>query len=638
MKTLDILKKILVQESSILLTELSSGIKKRMLDTFKAETTDSDEDILYFINSFEKNQNSPNITQKDITKYAYDDLKNLIRSIEAKKEGSKQKENAFTYFKSTNPEVSTEALKRAIKYFNEIKDELLPENSNYKSYKNFILFEKMVEDNYDKIIKNKILRKFKDKTDKDALLIFINAYLDVLSTVPADKKSVLNMSYDEFENFVEEINPDLYDKDYSKGSKEKYEGIEKIYDENNLVIYAPKTRDECIRLRNGRTWCITWLGTQNRYYHYRLGEARTIYVVLDYDLPYEDLNFASVILVDVNGGTALADQTNAGRYSGHNNIPWSEIVEKIPKIANLRNLLVSRPFSEEERQMTGELRTKKVGNNPIEDLGGEKQTEIWLEYVVPTLNDIQYSNLTPELKKKYISISDSLTDAMVENSEPTVINYYINRRFEHIKNAPIKDLTKGDIALLKLNIPKMKELRLEKANEMAKSKNKSLSSLSPNEIEFLLLPEMGQIKNSMRESIISSIPELQGTNINIKFPNSEVAKVARLFPDYKLFESIPAEVKNLTIEGDGSFAIDVPNNIGDFENLEVLVLRNIIKSLPETIANCKKLKFLNLSDNPSLTKLPEAILSISDRLFYLGLDNLPNLDKRSQEIKNIVGE
>ena len=103
---------------------------------------------------------------------------------------------------------------------------------------------------------------------------------------------------------------------------------------------------------------------------------------------------------------------------------------------------------------------------------------------------------------------------------------------------------------------------------------------------------------------------------------------------FKLFESIPAKVQNLLIEGDGSFAIDVPNNIGDFENLEVLMLSNIIKSLPETIANCKKLKFLNLSDNPSLTKLPEAILNMT--FFLIDLDGLPNLDKRSQEIKNFA--
>ena len=337
MKTLEILKKILVQESAILLNELSSGIKKTMLDKFKLETSDSDDDILGFINSFEKYQNSSKITQKDITKYKYDDLKNLILAIDASKQTSKQKENVFSYFKSKDSTISVEALKRAVKYFNEIKDELLPENSNYKAYKSFVLFERMVEDNYPNIIKNKLLRRFKNDVEKEGLLLFINAYLDVLFEIPADKKSVLNMSYNEFENFVEEINPNLYDKDYSKGSKEKYADIEKIYDENNLVIYSPKTRDECIRLRNGRSWCITWLGTQNRYYHYRLGEGRTVYVVIDYDLPYDDLNFASVILVDTEGGMALADASNAGRYSGHNNIPWSEIVKKIPKIENLKN-------------------------------------------------------------------------------------------------------------------------------------------------------------------------------------------------------------------------------------------------------------------------------------------------------------
>lgn len=639
MKTLEVLKKILIQESTILLNELSSGIKKTMLDKFRDETNDPDEEITKMINSFEKFQNSSNIIQKDITKYKYEDLKTLILSIEAKKQTSKQKESAFSYFKSMDPSISIEALKRTIKYFNEIKDELLPENSNYKSYKNFVVFEKMVEDNYSNIIKNKLLKKFKTDADREGLILFINAYLDVLFDVPSDKKSVLNMTYNEFENFVEEINPNLYDKDYSKGSKEKYEGIEKVYDKDNLVIYAPKTRDECIRLRNGRSWCITWLGTQNRYYHYRLGERRTVYVVIDYDLPYEDLNFASVILVDPDGGMSLADASNSGKYSGHQNIPWDEIVEKIPKIQNLKKLFIPRPLSDEEKQMTATLRTVNVGDNPIKDLGGEKQTEIWLEYVVPTLSDAQYSNLTPDLKKKYISISDTLSDNMVENSEPSVISYYINRRFEHIKNAPIKDLTKGDISLLKLNIPKMKELRAIKIEQSINTIRKDLKKLTPNEIEFLLLPEMVKVKNSMRKEIIESIPELTSDVIDIRFPNSDIAKVITLYPDYNFFESVPKTVTSIIIENideNSNITISVPDNIGNYTNLSVLSLRNIIKTLPESIKNCKKLQFLNISDNKNLVSLPESLIEMKSYVDFINLDNLPNLDKKSQKIKKII--
>jgi Leucine-rich repeat (LRR) protein len=226
---------------------------------------------------------------------------------------------------------------------------------------------------------------------------------------------------------------------------------------------------------------------------------------------------------------------------------------------------------------------------------------------------------------------------MLLSSPQNVINFYIKKRLEFIKENPLSKLKDSDITLLKL--PSMKSIRIEKLKEFVSIiGNRTINSLTKNELELLLLPEMKEIRESIRQNIISSLSELQGTKIKITFPNSDIAKAVKLYPDYELFESIPVEVKSLTIEGDGSFAIDIPNNIDDFKNLEVLTLKNIIKSLPETIANCKELSFLSLSNNPSLTKLPEAILRMVGKVKYIGLENLPNLDKRSQQIKNMVGE
>lgn len=660
MKTLDILKKILVQESSILLTELSSGIKKTMLDTFKTQTTDSDEDILYFINSFEKNQNSPNITQKDITKYDYKGLKSLIEKIAKEKEEKKEKGSIFSYFRKVSPTIDNEILNKAIKYFGEIKDKLSSDKSNFKNFKDFDSFKQMIQDNYFKIMVDKLLKMFPN-LDENIIAGDVNFFVEHLFAIPLETKSLLSLKpytsgdegINEFETFFDNLSNKL---GFKEGviPNDKYGDIRKIYDNDGLEVYVPVQKEQCIRLGAGKAkWCIS-KESGNYYYYYRLGQKRTIYFVFDNEqttLTREGRpNKWFVILVDPNGNTAFADADNR-YYAGERNIPWDEIVSIVPRIENLRHLFVPRGFSEEENIMI--TRFQNIGRvtdsnliNYFSDMAvainrtPEDTVAIYIEYKAPELTDEQYMNLTPDLMKKYINSGQKFTKRMLENSPQTVISYYFNKKIQYIIETPLSNLNDTEIFLLKL--PKMKTVRMEKIKEIINSPKKSISSLKTGELELLLFPEMKEIRESMRESIMSSIPELQGTNINIKFPNSDIAKVAKLYPDYKLFESIPAKVQNLTIEGDGSFAIDVPNNIGDFENLEVLMLSNIIKSLPETIANCKKLKFLNLSDNPSLTKLPEAILSISDRLFYLELDNLPNLDKRSQEIKNfaisIVGE
>lgn len=169
-----------------------------------------------------------------------------------------------------------------------------------------------------------------------------------------------------------------------------------------MLIFNSTTKDQCIRLKHGRSWCIGREGGSNLFYNYRLSNERTIYYVLDQDKPFSDLNFAVVILVDPYGGMALADGSNSGRYSGHGNIPWSEIVQKIPKLDGLKDVFKPKPLSDEEKKLHRDYRNRRVGNNPVEELGGENQVEMWMEINSPDLNDEQYKNLTPNLQKKYI--------------------------------------------------------------------------------------------------------------------------------------------------------------------------------------------------------------------------------------------
>jgi len=657
MKTLEVLKKILVQESAILLNELSSGIKKTMFDKFKQETNDSDNDITGVINSFEKYQQSLEPSQRDITRYSYEDLKSLVKEKESEKESKKEKETIISYFKKVMGGTVDPTLKKTVKYFNEIKDELSEKDLNFKNFKNFESFKEMVQSNYSKIIYDKISKKIKN-IDENILLASISFFTENMFSIPIEAKSLLNFKNEqEFEYFFD----DLYrtfgqtkKSDYS--GEEKYSNIKKIYNKDNLLVFEPETKEQCVRLGSDKSsWCISRPPQDSNYYYsYRfgkMGKERTMYFVFDLN-EKEPINKYFVILVDDDTNYYLADITNSGNFSGSRITSWDTVVKKIPRIKNLRNLFVWRPFSEEELIMVNSLQnisSSEVGENPIEYFNRiaeqankkpEEVTGMWLEIGSPTLTTEQYLNLTSDLMKKYLSYAKdrNITKEMISGSPSTVRSYYINKRFEHIKNSPIKDLTPSDFVLLKLNLPKMKELRLQKIKELSDSIKNTPNKLSSNEVEFLLLPEMATIKNSMRKEIISSISEFNTNSVEIKLPNAEITKVIRLYPDYNIFETIPKSVQTINIENNDknlNIAIDIPDNIGNFTELRVLTLRRVLKSLPKTIVNCKNLEFFSISDNPNLVKLPESLLEM-ESVKWVDLADLPNLDKRSEEIKKIL--
>jgi len=116
----------------------------------------------------------------------------------------------------------------------------------------------------------------------------------------------------------------------------------------------------------------------------------------------------------------LADRSNSGRYGGSTNIPWSEIVSKVPKLEGLQKLFVPKPLTQEERTLINTVRNARVGENPMKSFNSPQEVEMWLEYNSPKLSDEQYAHLTPDLKKKYIALGMNLSSTMIKSSEPEV--------------------------------------------------------------------------------------------------------------------------------------------------------------------------------------------------------------------------
>lgn len=583
MKLLDVLKKVVLEDddSKLIILEIAEKLRQRLLEKFRNETQDSDEEILRIIDLFDRYKGGFPSDKRDIMVFmkpenTYDILKSIISS----KEASKQVDNLYTEFKKKDPKVPND-VKKHIKRFLEIESELPEERKNVLDFE-YLSLIKFLDDVYSKLIHKKLIQKFSsEQVTKEQLQYYIGAYLDNLNRIPLDAKRVDQMTFSEFEHLLDGLPTD---DTKPKTQKNDYEGIDLIYDQNNLKIFAPKTKDQCIRLKNGRSWCTSREGAGNMYYNYRLNSRKTLYYVIDEDKDFNDTNFAVVVLVDPQGNFALADKSNSGKFGGSTDIPWSEIISKVPKLRGLQNLFVPSPLSEEEVETMKKVKNIRVGDNPYESLGDERYVEIWLEYLSPKLTDIQYSNLSIPLKKKYIALGMDLTPGQVNYSEPEVLKYYSNKKVEIIRNKSLKQLTDSEIALLNSSL-------FRKMKQDLKSKFTSELSLANNDPNKLI----------------------------ISYPSDDLSKYLALYNMDSLFQLLKDENKisqlEITNYQKQPLNIIVSDLVGEMTNLTQLKFINCIDRLPDSLGNLQNLEFLILSNNPKLTKLPESLSNLSNLNF-----------------------
>lgn len=568
MKLLNLLTKNII-------LEVSEKVKKQLLTKFKPTTEDSDETILNNIDMFDRYKQGLPIDKRDIMRYSYEDLKNLIQS----KETSKGLDDIFTEFKKKEKGIENNNLKRYIKKFLEIQSELPKDKQNILKF-NFLNLVKLVDDLYPRLFVKKMFGKYSKENPnltQDQILYYLDSYYENFDLIPFDTKGVDKMSFSELEHLLDGLQGK---KEQSNKNKEDLSNIDLKYNENGLKIFAPTTKDQCIRLRNGRGWCTSREGSGNMYYNYRLGHSRTLYYVIDEDKDFDDLNFATVILVDPNGRMAMADKSNTGTYGGSTNIPFSQIVSKVPKLQGLEYIFEPKPLTQEEKQLINTVKNAKVGDNPMESFNTLQEVEMWLEYNSPKLTDIQYSNITSELKKKYIALGMDLSSNMIKSSEPEVLRYYISKKIDSIKSKGINNLTTEDIALL--NTPILKK-----------------------------------VKEEFKPKFAKELTSGGGTKVEIEYPTGNSSKFVALYGFEELFDSLPDNMTNFLFNNKSKTEVnlELPSSISRFKDLEALLLMNCVSSIPENIGDLKNLNFLALPDNTNLTSLPSSILDLPSLLF-----------------------
>lgn len=144
-----------------------------------------------------------------------------------------------------------------------------------------------------------------------------------------------------------------------------------------------------------------------------------------------------------------------------------------------------------------------------------------------------------------------------------------------------------------------------------------------NLVEMLNGP-MKELKEFFKHEFAKGLTTKGGDKVEINYPESSAGKFVALYGFEELFESLPDTIENLVINNTSNqeIALDVPDSLGRFTNLQVLLLRNMVKTLPDSIGNLKNLNYLALTHNPKLKTLPESIADLPELSFI----NLSNTD------------
>jgi hypothetical protein len=110
------------------------------------------------------------------------------------------------------------------------------------------------------------------------------------------------------------------------------------------------------------------------------------------------------------------------------------------------------------------------------------------------------------------------------------------------------------------------------------------------------------------------------------FSHGVVGYFIRLYGLDDLIDYQPSTLKELQIQnGDrNDVTINIPDSIGRFKDLNVVLFDNCIESIPDSICNLSKLRFLALVNNQKLTEIPECVSDLPN-LYFLNLKGSPNV-------------
>jgi hypothetical protein len=111
------------------------------------------------------------------------------------------------------------------------------------------------------------------------------------------------------------------------------------------------------------------------------------------------------------------------------------------------------------------------------------------------------------------------------------------------------------------------------------------------------------------------------------FSHGAIGKFIALYGLDDLIGSLPVTLKEFQIQnrGNDNVLITIPEEIGRFKDLHMILLDNCVTSIPESVCTLPKLRFLALINNPGLTSIPECVANLPN-LYFLNLKGSNNVE------------
>jgi len=143
----------------------------------------------------------------------------------------------------------------------------------------------------------------------------------------------------------------------------------------------------------------------------------------------------------------------------------------------------------------------------------------------------------------------------------------------------------------------------------------------------LLNGPMNELKNFFKPEFAKGLT-VGGEKLVIdSFSHGAIGKFIALYGLDDLIGNLPATLKEFQIQNrdQKDLTINIPEEIGRFKDLNMILLDNCISSIPDSICTLPKLRFLALINNPKLTTIPDCIADLPN-LYFLNLKGSPNVE------------
>lgn len=110
------------------------------------------------------------------------------------------------------------------------------------------------------------------------------------------------------------------------------------------------------------------------------------------------------------------------------------------------------------------------------------------------------------------------------------------------------------------------------------------------------------------------------------FSHGAVGKFIGLYGLDDLIDNLPSTLKEFQIQNrdKSDVTINIPESIGRFKDLNMVLFDNCIEHIPDSICTLPKLRFLALINNQKLTEIPECVADLPN-LYFLNLKGSPNV-------------